>query len=180
VKRANGANQREPTPRRENTVVPLVPAVVPANRGGGSPGSRSGSRDAVVVPRVPPIGGTGNQKPGNQIPWNPIHSKQKLGNHRCGELVIVALDKWICAISVTCDPWPLSPAGEVQALRAGRRTFQIRQWGVQHRTAYRIAGNPPSATVTVLAEHRCGENVPQAWRQPLPKKPTHNTQEVPF
>jgi len=106
--------------------------------------------------------------------------KIKYANHRCGQPIIAALDRWICAISVTCDPWPLSPAGEVQALRAGRRTYQVRQWGVQHRTAYRIAGNPPGPRTTVLAEHTCGEVVPKSWRQPLPKKPTHNTQEVPF
>lgn len=106
--------------------------------------------------------------------------KIRHANHRCGQPIIVALDHWVCAISVICDPYPLSAAGEVEALRDGRRTFQIRQWGVQHRTAYRIAGNPPSLRTTVLAEHRCGEVLPEAWRQPPHKKPTHNTQEVPF
>ena len=94
---------------------------------------------------------------------------------------MTALDHWTAAIPVHLDPWPLNPQGEVEALRDGRRTYQIRQWGVRYRNAYRIAGNPPGPRTTVLAEHRCGEDIPDTWRQPPPRKPTtHNTQEVPF
>jgi len=101
--------------------------------------------------------------------------------HGCQEIVAAALDHWACALTVYLDPWPLSPAGEVEALRAGRRTYQMREWGVRYRNAYRIAGNPPRRGVTVLAEHRCGEAIPATWRQDPPRKPTtNNTQEVPF
>jgi hypothetical protein len=189
MNRANGTYCGEPTPRRENRVVPVVPGVVPAKNaihrgksGGGSPGSRTGSQNAVVVPRVPPIGGTGNQGPGNQRQWTPPETtKHKHSKHRCGALVLTALDHWACAMTVICDPWPLSPAGEVQALRDDRQTYQIRQWGVRYRNAYRIAGNPPRPGVTVLAEHRCGHPIPDTWKQPLPPlTPRPNNQEVPF
>lgn len=100
--------------------------------------------------------------------------------HGCQEIVAAALDHWVCAITVHLDPWPLTPLGEVEALREGRRTYQMRSWGVVHRTAYRIAGKPPSLKVTVLAEHRCGQPIPSTWRhQAPPKKPTNN-QEVQF
>jgi hypothetical protein len=94
---------------------------------------------------------------------------------------MAALDHWACALTIDLDPWPLSPAGEVEALRDGRRTYQIRQWGVRERNAYRIAGNPPRPGVTVLAEHRCGERIPEAWKQPpTPATPKPNTTEVPY
>ena len=182
MNRANRTICGEPTGRRENVVVPVVPGVVPPFCEGGSHGSRGGSQNAVVVPRVPPIGGTGDQGPGNRPSWYPKNqAKHRLGKHRCGQITMVALDHWTAAMPVQLDPWPLSPAGEVEALRAGRRTYQIRHWGVRHRNAYRIAGNPPGPRTTVLAEHRCGEVTPETWRQPPPRKPTtNNTQEVPF
>lgn len=102
--------------------------------------------------------------------------------HGCQEIVAAALDHWACALTVYLDPWPLSPVGEVAALRDGRRTYQMRSWGVRIRNAYRITGNPPGPRTTVLAEHRCGEPIPATWRQPSPaRKPTtNNTQEVPY
>jgi hypothetical protein len=113
---------------------------------------------------------------------NGMHmGKHRHLKHGCGQPVLAALDHWACAIPVTCDPWPLSPAGEVEALRDGRQTYQIRQWGVRHRNAYRIADNPPRPGVTVVAEHRCGEVVPDDWKQPLPPaKPRPTDQEVPY
>jgi len=181
--------KREPTPRRETGVVPVVPGVVPDENailwgklGGGSRGSRGGSQNAVGGPRVPPIGGTGNQGPGTKRLWYPVNAaRHRLANHRCGEFIMAALDHWACALTVYLDPWPLSAAGEVQALRDGRQTYQMRTWGVRYRNAYRIAGNPPGPRTTVLAEHRCGHVIPATWRQDPPRKPTtNNTQEVPF
>jgi hypothetical protein len=113
---------------------------------------------------------------------NGMHmGKHRHLKHGCGQPVLAALDHWACAMTVICDPWPLSPAGEVHALRDGRQTYQIRQWGVRYRNAYRIAGNPPRPGVTVLAEHRCGHPIPDTWKQPLPPiTPRPNNQEVPF
>ena len=180
---------REPTPRRQTQVVPVVPALVPDENailwgklGSGSRGSRDGSQNAGGGSQVPPIGGTGDQGPGTKRLWYPVNAvRHRLGNHRCGELIMAALDHWACATTVHLDPWPLSPAGEVEALRDGRRTYQIRQWGVRHRNAYRITGNPPRPGVTVLAEHRCGERIPETWKQPpTPATPKPNTTEVPY
>lgn len=181
--------KREPTPRRQTGVVPVVPALVPDENAilwgklaSGSRGSRPGSQDAGSGSRVPPIGGTGDQGPGTKRLWYPINAvRHRLANHRCGELVMAALDHWACALTVYCDAYPLSPAGEVQALRDGRRTYQVREWGVRYRNAYRIAGNPPSPGVTVLAEHRCGEPLPGTWKQPQAlAKTQYNTTEVPY
>lgn len=180
MKQTNGTNCGEPTPRRENQLVPLVPGVVPPFCEGGSPGSRGGSQNAVVVPRVPPIGGTGNQGPGNQhlVPRFG-NQKHRVKKHRCGGLVLVALDHWACALEVICDPYPLSPVGEVEALRDGRRTYQVRAWGVRYRNGYRIR-EKPAGTVTVLTDHICDRALPATWLQPPPAKPTPPTQEVPF
>lgn len=105
----------------------------------------------------------------------------RLRKHRCGAIVMAALDHWTCAWEVLCDPYPLSPLGEVHALRDGRRTYQVRSWGVRVRDAYRIQGNPPSERCTVLAAHVCEREVPHAWRQPPKPRPIPtNNQEVPF
>lgn len=173
----------EPTPRRETGPVPTVPASVPPICEGGSHGSRLGSPERVIGSPVPPYRGDGEREPGTKRVWYSINAaRHRLANHRCGELIMAALDHWACAITVHLDPWPLSPVGEVEALRAGRRTYQMREWGVRHRNAYRITGNPPGPRTTVLAEHRCGEPIPSTWRQEAPpRKPTtNNTQEVPF
>jgi hypothetical protein len=50
----------------------------------------------------------------------------RIRKHRCGAIVLAALDHWACAIEVICDPYPLSALGEVHALRDGRRTYQVR------------------------------------------------------
>jgi len=181
MKQTNGTNCGEPTPRRENQLVPLVPGVVPPIREGGSPGSRGGSQNAVVVPRVPPIGGTGNQEPGNQrlVPRFGNH-KHRHFRHRCGAPAMAALDHWIAALTVHLEPYPLSPLGEVQALREGRRTYQITAWGVRHRNGYRIR-ETPAGVATVLTDHLCDQPLPKTWLQPPPPKSSRpNTQEVPF
>jgi hypothetical protein len=172
----------ERTVRRENDLVPVVPAFVPPNREGRSHRSPFRSLQAALWSPVPPYRGDGEREQGTKRPLYPVNAvRHRLGNHRCGELIMAALDHWACAITVHLDPWPLSPAGEVEALRNGRRTYQIRQWGVRHRNAYRITGNPPKPGVTVLAEHRCGERIPEAWKQPLaPATPKPNTTEVPY
>ena len=172
----------EQTVRRENDLVPVVPAPVPPNREGRSHRSPVRSLQAALWSPVPPYRGDGEREQGTKRLWYPVNAvRHRLGNHRCGELIMAALDHWACAITVHLDPWPLSPAGEVEALRDGRRTYQIRQWGVRHRNAYRITGNPPRPGVTVLAEHRCGERIPEAWKQPpTPATPKPNTTEVPY
>ena len=95
----------------------------------------------------------------------------------CGERIMVGLDASRAGIVVHADPHPLTRTGELLAVCAGYRVYSLdlKDW-----LDYRDAARLKRPAIRVLAEHRCGENVPQAWRQPLPKKPTHNTQEVPF
>ena len=172
----------EPTPRRETGLGSHGSRLGSPICEGGSHGSRLGSPQRVIGSPVPPYRGDGEREPGTKRLWYPVNAvRHRLGNHRCGELIMAALDHWACALTIDLDPWPLSPAGEVEALRDGRRTYQVREWGVRVRNAYRITGNPPRPGVTVLAEHRCGERIPQAWQQPLvvpTPKPT--TTEVPY
>ena len=173
---------REPTGRRQNGFGSPVPGAVPPICEGGSLGSPLGSPQAALWSPVPPHRGDGEREPGTTPRWFPKPGpNHRLGKHRCGAIVLAALDHWACALQVICDPYPLSPLGEVHALRDGRRTYQVRPWGVLVRTAHRIAGNPPGDTRTVLAAHVCEREVPHAWRQPPKPRPIPtNTREVPF
>ena len=95
-----------------------------------------------------------------------VRRRAKLTKHKCGADVVVGLDAPACALVATCDPYPVSNAGEVEALRAGRRTYLV-WWGeLDPRDRWNIAGKPADIT-TVLVEHSCGDTVPSAWRKPL-------------
>lgn len=172
----------EPTVRRENDLVPAVPALVPPNREGRSHRSPARSLQAALWSPVPPHRGNGERDRGTRhFSFPGSGPNHRLGKHRCGAIVLAALDHWACAIEVICDPYPITALGEVHALRDGRRTYQVRPWGVRVRTAYRIQGNPPGERCTVLAAHVCEREVPHAWRQPPKPKPIPtNTREVPF
>ena len=172
----------EQTGRRETDLVPVVPGVVPPICEGRSHRSPVRSPQAALSSPVPPYRGNGERAPGTRrFSFPGAGPNHRLGKHRCGATVLVALDHWACALQVICDPYPLSPLGEVHALRNGRRTYQVRGWGVAYRYGYRIKGNPPSARCTVLAAHVCGREVPHAWRQPPKPQPIPtNNQEVPF
>lgn len=182
MKRTNQTPSGEPTPRRENNSVPAVPGSVPPIREGGTRRFPVGSPNAVSVPVFPPIGGTGD---GNREPFrlpavknSPRHSHQ---SHDCGQLILVALDHPRCALTIYTDPWPISAYGEVQALQAGRRTYEITHYGVRLRTAWHITGRPPNDYRTVLVHHNCELIVPEDWKQPPPPKPSRSdTEEVPF
>lgn len=107
-------------------------------------------------------------------------TKHKIAKHRCGDLILIALDYWTAAYTVHCDPYPLSAHGELQALRDDRKTYQMETYGVRHRNAWRIRSKPPGKA-TVLTEHRCHHPLPQDWlAPPEPTKPRPQHQEVPF
>lgn len=106
--------------------------------------------------------------------------KPQLGTHRCRMATLTGLDRNMAALTIHVEPYPLSPAGEVAALRENRATYQIAPWGLALRKPHHIRTHP-AGTRTVLAEHRCGAPIPQDWKAP-PKprpRPAHN-QEVPF
>ena len=84
----------------------------------------------------------------------------------CHAPILAGLDANRCALSVAVDPYPLTPAGEVWALRAGRRTYAL-QWGaLERRDAWTIPGHPPSPGLPVMAEHVCGHPIPDEHRAP--------------
>jgi len=172
----------EPTVRREKVGGSPVPGSVPPICEGGTPGSPLGSPQAALWSPVPPHRGDGEREPGTKPRWFPkVGPNHRHIKHRCGATVLAALDHWACAMEVICDPYPLSALGEVHALRDGRRTYQVRAWGVRYRIGYRIKGNPPGERCTVLAAHVCEREVPHAWRQPPKPQPIPtNTREVPF
>lgn len=107
-------------------------------------------------------------------------SKPQLGTHRCRKATLTGLDRDMAALVVHVEPYPLSPAGEVAALRDHRATYQIAPWGLALRKAHHIR-QAPAGTRTVLAEHRCEHPLPAEWiASPKPRTPTPNNQEVPF
>lgn len=106
--------------------------------------------------------------------------KPQLGTHTCRMATLAGLDRDRAARLVHVEPYPLSPTGEVAALRDQRRTYQIATWGLAHRTAHHIRAHPAGSR-TVLAEHRCGAPIPEDWKAPpTPRPTTPNNQEVPF
>lgn len=80
----------------------------------------------------------------------------------CREYVLVGLDSDHCALPVAVDPDPLSPAGEVAALIAGRATYSLRYLAdrleLDRRTQFEIRGDASRDSVRhdVLARHQCG------------------------
>lgn len=97
-------------------------------------------------------------------------SKHLLAVHRCRREILIALDHPRVGLDVHADPWPLSPVGEVAALRQSRATYEVKKYGFKKRSALDIRRRPAGA-VTVLAEHDCEHPTPPAWRQP-PTPPT--------
>ena len=71
-------------------------------------------------------------------------------------------------LRATVDLTPLSPAGELSALLAGRWTYTLMRTGLVHRDAGRIAGNGLPADAPILAEHRCGYTPPPEHQAPGP------------
>lgn len=106
--------------------------------------------------------------------------KPQLGTHRCRMATLTGWDRDRAALLVHVEPYPLSAVGEVAALCDQRATYQIAPWGLALRKAHHIRQHPAGSR-TVLAEHRCGEPLPETWlAPPTPRKPKPNNQEVPF
>ena len=81
----------------------------------------------------------------------------------CGARVLRGLDAETCALPAAADPGPLDPAGEMQALITGRATFRLRhinaRWEMDRRSPFDITAQP-AGTVDVIAEHKCGVQIP--------------------
>ena len=102
--------------------------------------------------------------------------------HTCAAPVLTALDANRCALTVTLDPYALTPAGEVWALQDGRRTYQLTNGQLNPRDRWNIPGRPPGPDHTILPSHRCHQPTPHQHRQPPTPTPaaTPNTEEIPF
>lgn len=93
--------------------------------------------------------------------------------HSCHAPILAGLDADVAALSVAVDPYPLTPLGEVEALRDSRRTYDLRQMRLDRRDHWTIPGHPPSPRHPVVAEHRCGHPIPDDWKAPpTPPAPT--------
>lgn len=99
---------------------------------------------------------------------------------RCGLLLLAA--HWL-GLEAWCDPWPLTPRGELDAVMAGRPTFTRMpiSEGLRPRDAYEIRARSP-LTHDVHSEHRCGQPQPEiAWgRVPAPKPAPDPNAPIPF
>lgn len=100
----------------------------------------------------------------------------------CAAPVLTGLDADRCALTTTVDAYALTPAGEVWALRDGRRTYTLHRGQLDRRDRWNIPGHPPSPQRTVLATHTCHQPIPlEHHRPPTPRpfQPT-STEEPPF
>jgi hypothetical protein len=96
----------------------------------------------------------------------------------CGAKILVGIDSHRAGLIAVVDTEPLTRTGELLAVCAGRRVYaqDLHGW-LMYRNRWRLR----SPTRRVLAEHRCGEEIPETWRQPPdPARPATRTKEVLF
>lgn len=78
---------------------------------------------------------------------------------RCGSSVLCGLDGDRVAYVATVDPTPLTNAGELAALIAGKRTYTLSWCGdsyeIDLRTQFHIAGTSAENHGRVVADHVC-------------------------
>lgn len=86
---------------------------------------------------------------------------------RCRHIVMRGLDADWCALTVDCDPTPITAQAEALALLTRIPTFEVRWLGdryeIDRRDQWRIKERPAGITpgIDVLVLHRCGE--PARW-----------------
>ena len=100
----------------------------------------------------------------------------------CGQPVMRGFDEDFGGCVVECDPRPLTQAGEIEAIIAGRRTYELS--GIHYltlwsRNKWRIKARPVGTPrMEVLAQHKCNSTEQFEWcdrpplsNQPLPDEP---------
>lgn len=101
----------------------------------------------------------------------------------CWSIVIRGLDAPIAALPVTVDPQPLSPLGEVLALAAGRRSYDLTWRGdryeLDHRDHWGIRTRPAGAINHVVADHQCGHLLPEIARTEKCPTPPRGINRIP-
>lgn len=78
---------------------------------------------------------------------------------RCGRLQLTGHAE---GLAYRVDPAPVTPHGELAALRSGRRSYGLIADGLAYRDAARIAGDARRPRPPVLPAHRC-ESPPEPW-----------------
>ena len=161
---------RGPVPSDGTPSVPVVPAPVPSFREAVPTGPRTGPQFVPTGPRSPLLGGDGGR--------DRVSRTAYLTKHHCGADLLAGLDDDVAGLVARCDPYPLSPVGEVEALLAGRRTWHLRHRRLERRDQFNVPGHPPCHDLLVVAEHRCGHPPPTTWLLPLsPPRPRPETTE---
>jgi hypothetical protein len=109
-------------------------------------------------------------------------SQSKAAKQRCacGQTILSGLDADRAAFTVEVDPQHLSDSGELLAVIFGRKTYSLNIGHVLRRRDQWHLRNPSNRPV--LAEHLCGEPIPERWLgQVQPKsRLTESDQEIPF
>lgn len=110
--------------------------------------------------------------------------------HHCGAWTLVGLDDDLLAIQARVDPTPLTPAGELACVLAGRPTYDLTNRGGRRvldlRDDYAIRARPPAAPgarYDVLPAHRCHQPTPgvqAASTTPRVSTQTPPSDRIPF
>lgn len=111
-----------------------------------------------------------------------IHANQrkaKLATCPCGQPILVGLDNDQCAFTANADPYFLTWAGEIAAhALESRRTYWL-QAGTLIRRDHPTHSS--ETTLPILAQHRCGQPIPNNWRKQLtPVTRREDSNEPPF
>jgi hypothetical protein len=87
--------------------------------------------------------------------------------HHCGAWTLIGLDDDVLAFTARVDPIPLTPAGELACVLAGRPTYDLTRRGTRRvldaRDDHALRARPPAAPgarYDVLPAHRCHQPVP--------------------
>lgn len=92
----------------------------------------------------------------------------------CGAVIVAGLDDDMCALTANADPYPLTRRGEV-LLRAvtTRRSYVLIGKALYRRTDLGPTDHP------TLAQHTCGQPLPDAWLADLPPPLTAYLPDMP-
>jgi hypothetical protein len=91
----------------------------------------------------------------------------------CQQTILTAWDAPQAALLTHLDPWALTKTGELWAIDHGLRTYHLNPNGIHRRDRWNRA-KAPAPNYVVLAQHKCGQLIPEQHRMNRPK-PKRNT-----
>lgn len=95
----------------------------------------------------------------------------------CQQTILTAWDAPQAALLTHLDPWALTKAGELWAIDQGLRTYHLNPNGIHRRDRWNRA-KPPAPNHVVLAQHKCGQLIPEQHRMNRPKPQRATAQPV--